>query len=410
MECATCGSSSSSSRLRRCSACRLVAYCSVTCQKADWKLHKPVCCKPASVALGTSTLSGGAKGPETLSRSDAVDQLCAHLQEAFPDEGFMRHPALRFVEESGDLRGQCAEDLPQGSTLLVVPDEATVSLAAPACLKLPIGGWLMADVLTAVEQAFHRQFPDGLAVLEAHNVSLAVLMMHLALQPATALHKNMAATWPRLHALHGSLPLTYADTVLELFSGTTVSDAIRAVRADANAAFTHAVSPVLSATADGGGCLSRFFTAEALPLRDAFLHALSLCLSRTHEDNAAHLPDAVGKLTAVADCFNGVPDGHPAVNIELRRGQWGAIRGAAHRTESTLACTAVRLTRAVKAGEQLLCLLLALKSPPARKPPPARKLPHARKVATADRDPERVAFLWPTCTPASDAWCHRWLR
>ena len=141
----------------------------------------------------------------------------------------MRHPALRFVEESGDLRGQCAEDLPQGSTLLVVPDEATVSLAAPACLKLPIGGWLMADVLTAVEQAFYRQFPDGLAVLEAHNVSLAVLMMHLALQPATALHKNMAATWPRLHALHGSLPLTYADTVLELFSGTTVSDAIRAV-------------------------------------------------------------------------------------------------------------------------------------------------------------------------------------
>mmetsp|Transcript_6353 Transcript_6353/g.12586 ORF Transcript_6353/g.12586 Transcript_6353/m.12586 type:complete len:184 (-) Transcript_6353:7-558(-) len=29
--------------LKRCSQCRQVAYCSVDCQKADWKRHKPDC-------------------------------------------------------------------------------------------------------------------------------------------------------------------------------------------------------------------------------------------------------------------------------------------------------------------------------------------------------------------------------
>lgn len=31
-------------KFKRCSKCLLEAYCSQTCQKADWKRHKPLCC------------------------------------------------------------------------------------------------------------------------------------------------------------------------------------------------------------------------------------------------------------------------------------------------------------------------------------------------------------------------------
>jgi hypothetical protein len=34
-------------RLKRCDRCRSVAYCSVECQRSDWKAHKKECAKPA---------------------------------------------------------------------------------------------------------------------------------------------------------------------------------------------------------------------------------------------------------------------------------------------------------------------------------------------------------------------------
>lgn len=50
--CATCGVSQASSsgskkvKLRKCARCACVFYCSVTCQRSDWKAHKPDCVSP----------------------------------------------------------------------------------------------------------------------------------------------------------------------------------------------------------------------------------------------------------------------------------------------------------------------------------------------------------------------------
>lgn len=299
------------------------------------------------------------------SRSDAARDLCRFLAAENQDAGFLLHPALQFDETNGDVSVRATSRLERGDVLLVVPEDATISAAAPWCRSLPVGDCMMGDVLEAVEAGFEDAFPHGLEVLEAHNCTLAVLMMRVSLRPSSALHERMAATWPSLTALQGAMPLTYSATALEGLHGTTVSDALRAVRSDATLAFDAVVGPQLRAAG-----LAEHFTAGGHGLFEAWLHALTLCLSRTHEDNSSALRSSdVGKLTAVADLFNGVPEGHPAVNIELKRGAWGALtRGAvvgavgagAGRasadagTHSALLCTSVRLTRAVGAGEELV--------------------------------------------------------
>lgn len=44
--CAACGATEGSQghRVRKCSACRQVYYCSTECQHADWPAHKKLCC------------------------------------------------------------------------------------------------------------------------------------------------------------------------------------------------------------------------------------------------------------------------------------------------------------------------------------------------------------------------------
>ena len=57
----------------------------------------------------------------------------------------------------------------------------------------------------------------------------------------------------------------------------------------------------------------------------------------------------------LADLFNGVPEGHPAVNVALHRGKWPFIRGGRYKVgESDIHCTAVALTRDVDAGDELI--------------------------------------------------------
>ncbi len=42
--CAVCGSvGTAEAKLQRCGSCKRVEYCSVACQRADWKAHKPLC-------------------------------------------------------------------------------------------------------------------------------------------------------------------------------------------------------------------------------------------------------------------------------------------------------------------------------------------------------------------------------
>ena len=43
--CATCGKHQTQLQLKKCGRCKAVFYCSVACQKNDWKQHKTECKK-----------------------------------------------------------------------------------------------------------------------------------------------------------------------------------------------------------------------------------------------------------------------------------------------------------------------------------------------------------------------------
>ena len=63
-ECAECGlegKTNTNLKLMRCSACTEVYYCSVFCQKAHWKVHKPQC-KAAQAARAAAGGGGGGSG------------------------------------------------------------------------------------------------------------------------------------------------------------------------------------------------------------------------------------------------------------------------------------------------------------------------------------------------------------
>jgi hypothetical protein len=50
--CATCQRSKSTTKLQRCGSCRLVAYCSTSCQRRDWSQHK-ICCSSMNLIMTT---------------------------------------------------------------------------------------------------------------------------------------------------------------------------------------------------------------------------------------------------------------------------------------------------------------------------------------------------------------------
>jgi hypothetical protein len=53
--CAGCGAKESAEkRLKKCTACALVRYCSRDCQKADWRFHKALCKAKTAGATGNS--------------------------------------------------------------------------------------------------------------------------------------------------------------------------------------------------------------------------------------------------------------------------------------------------------------------------------------------------------------------
>ena len=70
MECKVC--KAKDLPLKACSLCQQVHYCSVPCQKQDWKQHK-LNCKPATVSAAGTTL---------LEQTD-VDALCDILRTQF---------------------------------------------------------------------------------------------------------------------------------------------------------------------------------------------------------------------------------------------------------------------------------------------------------------------------------------
>jgi hypothetical protein len=332
-------------------------------------------------------------------RADAARVLCILFGERHPEKGFLIHPAIGFEESAGEVSVRATAPMTRGEILLVVPESAMVAVSSAACRELALGGGQrMGGLLDAVDAAFAEQFEEGLPVLEAHNVMLAVLVMHVACAPACELHTRFADTWPPIDATRG-LPVCWDDAQLRLLEGTALLEAVKALQSDAHLAFSKVVAPLLSAEATLAAC----FMPPGGTLRDAFLHGLSLALSRSHADNKMRSSSTTkGKLAPLADLFNGVPEGHPDVNVELHRGKWPFLRGgrcacpsadarrpcrctrhapratspaaiagasprapphwlplaqcayAADRNDCDLHCTAVALTRDVAVGDELI--------------------------------------------------------
>jgi hypothetical protein len=60
--CDGCGAVRPVEQQKRCGGCRLVSYCSVDCQRAAWKAHKPVCREAAARGSAVGGAAGGAAG------------------------------------------------------------------------------------------------------------------------------------------------------------------------------------------------------------------------------------------------------------------------------------------------------------------------------------------------------------
>ena len=285
-------------------------------------------------------------------RADAARALCALLAARHPTQGFLIHPALRFEELDGDVCVRADAAIEKGDILLVVPESAMVAVSSEECGRIPLddGRRTMQDVLDAIEAAFDDKFAMGLPVLEGHNVTLAVLLMHVACQASDELYQHVAATWPSISATT-ALPVRWEQAQVDRLTGTPLADAVSSLQADIEEAFQRVVFPVL-----GEPPLAPSFTPQGHTLRDGFVHALALALSRSHGDNRMRsASSSVGKLAPLADLFNGVPEGHPDVNVALHRGKWPFVRGGRYTVGATdLLCTAVAATRDVAAGTELV--------------------------------------------------------
>lgn len=120
--CAHCLSRPAS--LKRCTACKSVAYCSPACQKADWKAaHKPEC-----KVLSRAAASAGADAPDGAPVPTAVraairiltagdkyaaleKDLTGHIEE-FERQGGQKWKDLEL--QATVLMGWLGEDWPQG--------------------------------------------------------------------------------------------------------------------------------------------------------------------------------------------------------------------------------------------------------------------------------------------------------
>jgi len=84
--CAACGKTSSSDRLKQCSRCRSVSYCSKSCQQAHWSKHKPTC--QSQLTHDKSQIPGGQDARKQ--QPAAVKRECSSCGKS---SGRLRHCA-----------------------------------------------------------------------------------------------------------------------------------------------------------------------------------------------------------------------------------------------------------------------------------------------------------------------------
>ena len=237
----------------------------------------------------------------TPDRADAARALCSMLSDRHPDKGFLVHAGVSFEEAAGEVSVRATKKMEKGEILLVVPESAMVAVSSSVCGAVPLAGAgarSMRELLDATRARFDTEFEDGLPVLEAHNVTLAVLLMHVACAPTDPLHVHIAATWPSLDATRAFLPVFWGARQRERLEGTALCEAVKALQEDAALAYTHVVHPLLASD----DALAPLFTPpNGESLRDGFFHGLALALSRSHGDNRLRSSTStVGKLAPYA--------------------------------------------------------------------------------------------------------------
>lgn len=151
-------------------------------------------------------------------RADAARALCELLTAQHPEKGFLVHDGIRFDESAGDVCVRATRSMEKGEILLVVPESAMVAVSSATCGAVKLGGDArsMRSILDAVARAFDEHCPDGLPMLEAHNVVLAVLLMHV--QPQGSKHSAPQHTLHACACACGHLSVHAHTSALALFT------------------------------------------------------------------------------------------------------------------------------------------------------------------------------------------------
>jgi hypothetical protein len=204
-------------------------------------------------------------------RCSAVDALCSHLREEYPERGFKLSPSVGFESDGLGVCARATADISEGEILLVVPEAANVSLCAPSCtnLVLPTGMPinLILDKVGKVYDGAHLDVEGG-NLLSREDAKLVVLLMYLACQPEQGeeileLHARLARAWPSL-AEAKRMPVFWGKAALEKIRGTGAAQHIGDLLLELNALFSRVVEPVL-------GAMCREGTAAHFTLRDETL-------------------------------------------------------------------------------------------------------------------------------------------
>ena len=136
-------------RIRACSRCKIVGYCSKSCQRTDWKIHKSIC-TTRSQSHAHTTLFDDAVGREALNQSETspkfnmtqkqshvciefVSSLQLMIEERYIEEAFFDRLATLHHGRTARVLTLMAEI--ERNTIVAMQDRHGLTLVDYQCLR-----------------------------------------------------------------------------------------------------------------------------------------------------------------------------------------------------------------------------------------------------------------------------------
>lgn len=169
--CAVCNKAASDlpSPLKRCARCRITAYCSRDCQKADWKAHKKICANAANAANSSNTPgpTSGAYMARNFFPSLADNTYLSSLSETDAFDQLIDSYRLR-VEDDYSFRGELSGLYNQEDPLLHFREYLNLAEAQPGLLPK----WWSKEKRTACERVAvdSSRWSDLSCAVEKHDI------------------------------------------------------------------------------------------------------------------------------------------------------------------------------------------------------------------------------------------------